>query len=105
MTTVAFNGALPTLSLPANASLDDMRLSTPDVSTMRLVWAIWAVLAIIPILMVCVIVAAAMKRKSGLNLYLAAMALPDATNNILLIVISILGSVQGTYPGAFLCHL
>lgn len=101
----AFNGALPTLSLPANASLQDLIFSTPDVGTMRWVWASWAALAVPAIIMASMIIAASFRRKSGLNLYLAAMALPDAAGDVLHAVICMLAYSKGTYPGATLCHL
>jgi hypothetical protein len=102
---IGFNGAVPTASLPANASLHELKISTPDVGTMRLVWAGWALLAVLAILMVIIIIAAAMKRRSALNDYMAAMVLPDGVANTIMIVTCALGSAQGRYPGAFLCQL
>jgi hypothetical protein len=105
MTTSAFNGAVPTASLPANASLLDLQISTPDVGTMRLVWALWVALAIPTILMASLMIAASMRRKSGLNLFIAAMALPDLVGDVLLAITCLLAYSEGRYPGALLCHL
>lgn len=101
----SFNGAVPTASLPANASLLEWELSTPDEGMMRAVWASWAVLAVPATGMVCVIIAAALKKRSGLNLYMAAMVLPDAMANIFMIVTCAMAYSQGQYPGASFCHL
>jgi len=78
---MSWYGAVPTSSLPANATLYQVRMSTPDDWVMMITWGIWTAAAAVDHVLTGTLIVAVLSipkvRESTFNLYLAGLVGPD----------------------------
>ena len=98
----------PTMELPANASVHDIRSSTPDEAFMRATWIVWSVLFFIVSICGTFVIVAILRsphtRKSSFNIYLIALLLPDIFSAFCWSIVCVLSLAHGAYPGKIVCH-
>lgn len=95
--------------MPANATVYDLRSATPGAAMSRAIWATWASVgtlsAIASTTLIVAIASSPRARAPVLNLYIAALFLPDVVYSVDWVVTCLCNLAGNRYASAALCEL
>jgi len=104
---MSWYGAVPTSSLPANATSYQVRISTPDDWVMTMIWGIWTAAAAVDLLftgtLLVVVLSTPKVRESAFNLYLAALVGPDFLSSCGFVLTNTLNLIYHEYVSSAMC--